>query len=507
MKTIKKVVAVLVAAVMVMAMGITAFAEEATVAAGKGSLTVRVKKDNSNSLLGQTLKLYKLFDLTVSGESGNEKYGYTVNPVYKDILKKVLNLDDTAEDIEYYNAINQKTDAADIKKFAEDLSKEVLIGGESATVEATDIQAEKEYTFSDLDYGYYLVYQTGTSELQSSLTSVWKENNEISLKGSTPTIVKTATPETVEIGEIVTYTVKGKIPNTTGYQDYVYKIHDKLSTGLDFTDVDGVKPSDNNYNVSVTIAGGQPENLTAILSGADKRTMTLELSQWVQTKQDQVGKEFTVTYYAKVNKAAVVTEQNEAKLEFGNEPNHTTMTKPSVAKTPTYPLNINKTNEKNTILPGATFRLFKNLEDANKNQNAIKFDGVEGKYTVAENKTSGNEDVVSGATNVGNGYNLQLNGLKAGDYYLVETKAPDGYNKVSAPIKITITKSTTEDVNGWTLTAEGADVEGNILKVINKAGALLPETGGMGTILFTVIAVILIAGVAISFVVSRRKER
>ena len=42
--------------------------------------------------------------------------------------------------------------------------------------------------------------------------------------------------------------------------------------------------------------------------------------------------------------------------------------------------------------------------------------------------------------------NLKLNGLAAGDYWLVETKAPEGYNGVTAPIKITITKSNDTDV-------------------------------------------------------------
>ena len=71
--------------------------------------------------------------------------------------------------------------------------------------------------------------------------------------------------------------------------------------------------------------------------------MVLDLSEWVRTNQaNNKGKEFTVTYYAKVNKAAVVTEKNSATLEYGNKPGETTKTTPSEAKTPTYPLDILK---------------------------------------------------------------------------------------------------------------------------------------------------------------------
>ena len=77
--------------------------------------------------------------------------------------------------------------------------------------------------------------------------------------------------------------------------------------------------------------------------------------------------------------------------------------------------------------------------------------------------------------------NLQLNGLEAGTYYLVETKAPDGYNKVSGPIKVMINQSTDENEANWTLTAQGAN--GQVLTVKNNTGTILPSTGGTGTII------------------------
>lgn len=98
------------------------------------------------------------------------------------------------------------------------------------------------------------------------------------------------------------------------------------------------------------------------------------------------------------------------------------------------------------------------------------------------------------------------NGLAEGSYWLVETQAPDGYNKLTAPVKITITKSDTTNVDDWTIKQNDGVVDDKIIDIENTTGTLLPETGGMGTVIFTVIAVVMILGIAVSFVISRRKR-
>ena len=88
-----------------------------------------------------------------------------------------------------------------------------------------------------------------------------------------------------------------------------------------------------------------------------------------------------------------------------------------------------------------------------------------------------------------------------------ETKAPEGYSGITAPIKITITKSIDTDVNNWTISKGDGEAETDkIIDIENSAGTILPGTGGMGTILFTVVGVALILVVAASFVISRRKR-
>lgn len=500
MKKVKRMLAVLLAAIMTLAMATTAFAAEAP----KGSLTVRVNQNNT--LEGQTIKVYKLFDLTVSGDN----YAYTVNETYKSAIATALGLQDAATSEELYEKLAKyTTDSAEIQKFADDFTAAALTAGTSETKASPKLGKVTEYKFENLDYGYYLVYQTGTKEIQSSLVSVDKTEVSVSLKGEAPSITKTANAETVEIGQVVTYTITGTIPDTTGYASYVYKIKDTLTTGLDFVkNAQGTAQEDTNYSVTVQIKGGASSTQNAVLSGGDNRTMTLDLSQWIKNNQTSKGSEFTVTYYAKVNANAVVTEKNSASLEYGNDPDSTTTTTPVQEKTPTFPLQIKKFADGVEYLEGATFRIYRSETDAQRNQNAIAVTGSNGSYTVNPVQTGEglSYDMVSASAAVGTGFNLKLNGLAAGDYWIVETDAPDGYNGVTAPIKVTVTVSADNDVNNWTISQNGNAEPDKVIDIENSTGSILPGTGGMGTILFTVIGVALVIAVAGSFVVSRRRR-
>lgn len=287
----------------------------------------------------------------------------------------------------------------------------------------------------------------------------------------------------------------------------MYNIHDTLSNGLDFVnDAAGSAVTGDTVNVTVAFKGADDASTAptkATLSGNGNRTMALDLSAWVKANQANKGKEFTVTYYAKVNKEAVVTEKNSATLEYGNKPGETTTTTPSEAKTPTYPLNINKIKAGTTDdrLAGAKFSLYNSESDATSDTNAIKVTGSNGNYVVDPASTTTEFESVKSIE--GKGYNLHVNGLAAGTYYLVETEAPAGYNKLTAPIKVTITK--TGDTE-WTISKDGTEETDKIIDVENSTGSMLPSTGGMGTIAFTVVAALLVLGVAVSFIRDRKRE-
>ena len=505
-KATKRMIALFLTAIMTLAMAATSFATMTepmpAAATQKGSLIVKVNE--SNTLNGQTIKLYKLFDLSVSGSS----YAYVVNETYKTAIATALGIQDTSTSEELYNKLaNYKNNSAEIQKFADDFTTAALTAGTEATVTAEKLGEVTEHKFEKLDYGYYLVYQTGTKEIQSSLVSVDETETVVNLKGEAPSIEKTADKETVEIGQVVTYTIKGTIPDTTGYEYYVYKIKDTLTNGLDFvTDAQGETLATNPYLVSVKIGDNMATEESAALSGEGNRTMTLDLSTWIKKNQESKGQEFTVTYYAKVNSNAVVTEKNSASLEYGNDPDNTTITTPSEAETPTYPLQIHKfvKGDAEGYLADAKFRLYRTEDDAKGDQNPIAATGDNGEYTV--DPTSKNYDMVSVGTAINNKMNLKLNGLAAGEYWLVETDAPAGYNKLTAPIKVTITKSEDTEVGNWTVNKDDVPEGDKIIDVENSSGAILPETGGMGTVLFTVVAVVMILGVAISFIRSRKIE-
>ena len=510
MKRIKKLAAAMLTAIMMMTMTVTAYA------AGNCTLTVNVKSGEgvpTQTLKDQTINLYKLFDVTTSTSGETTNYAYTVNDTYKDTLAEALGIANTSTNDQFVKAVSGlKTETKDdVQKFANDFTAEALKKSLTATTNSGKLGNVNSYEFTGLDAGYYLVYVTGGKEIQSSLVTVDKDANTVNLKTEAPSITKTADNDTVSIGQVVKYTVTGSIPDTTGYEQYVYKIHDTLSTGLDFVKNATGDALDNASEVNVTVkftdgsvtaAGTAPT--TATLSGEGNRTMKLDLSEWVRDNQANKGKKFTVTYYAKVNANAVVTEKNKATLEYGNNPGDTTTTTPSEAKTPTYPLDILKkksgTDEK---LAGAKFSLYKTKDDADKGQNAITVSGNKGNYVV--DSTSSVTEFESVNDIAGKGCNLRVNGLAEGTYYLVETKAPDGFNKLTAPVVIKITKSSDADVNNWTISKDNANEEDKIIDIENSTGSLLPSTGGAGVIVFAGVAILLVFGVVVSFIRDKRK--
>ena len=523
MKRMKKIMAVLLAAIMTMAMAVTAFADDVATKTTGNTLTVNVKSGEgvpTQTLKDQTINLYKLFDVTESKSGETTNYAYTVNTAdgYKAALVDALTkagktVTINSKDEEFAAAVLAigSNNSTEVQSFANNFTTYALTNSLAATTTSGKITEENKtsYTFDNLAAGYYLVYVTGGKEIQSSLVTVDADTNSVNLKTEAPSIEKTADKTTVNIGDVVKYTVKGSIPDTTGYDQYQYIIHDELSKGLDFVnDAAGAALGEGATTVNVTVAFGEGVKdastapTTAKLDSTNNKKMSLDLSAWVRDNQTNKGKEFTVTYYAKVNKDAVVTEKNNAQLEYGNNPKEATKTTPSEAKTPTYPLDIlkkEKTSKKE--LAGAKFSLYTTEVDAKAGTNAITVSGSDGKYVV--DPTSKNTAFESVASIEGENYNLHVNGLKAGDYWLVETEAPAGYNKLTAPIKVTITK--TGDTE-WTVSKDNAAEEDKIIDVENSTGSLLPSTGGMGTIIFAVIAAILVLGVAVSFIRDKRKN-
>ena len=289
MKRMKKIMAVLLAAIMTMAMAVTALAADVgTKTTGTNKLTVNVKSGEgvpAQTLKDQTINLYKLFDVTESKSGETTNYAYTVNDTYKAALASVLSITETSKDEEFAAKVTGlgANNSVKVQQFANDFTAYALKNSLAATKTSGKITDSKtDYEFTDLAAGYYLVYVTGGKEIQSSLVTVDSPTSTVNLKTEAPSITKTADKETVSIGQVVKYTVTGSIPDTTGYDQYVYKIYDTLTTGLDFVknaDGDALdKVTEANVTIAfkdtdVTAAGTTPTIATLSPSLIEKLTL------------------------------------------------------------------------------------------------------------------------------------------------------------------------------------------------------------------------------------------
>lgn len=511
MKKLKKFMAVLLSVVMVLAMGATVFAETPT----SGTLTVNI---TDGSLKNQKIYLFKLFDYTETDPAT-----YTANANYKAALKEVLS-ETSDDDYDLYAAIAAlgADNATEVQNFANDFTKKIISNGQITGSSPADYQVVtvaddvKTYGIADVAPGYYLVYLGGSVQIQSSLVTV-NGNTTVSLKSETPTPEKTAYDSTgtnevndVQIGDILTYKVTAKIPDISAYDQasYTFTLKDTLSTGLDFVTSDGGTVTDSMF-VSVQVGTDPAAQATATVAG---RTMTLALADTIKNNQDKVGQNLVVTYYAQVNENAVTNNtSNSASLEYTNDPstNGTGESIPDVVTTPTFALNVHKyaKGAESEYLAGAEFQLHKETAEGT----VIKMSGTEdndGNYVVAKDQdTATLETLVTAEKSVSGDWNLQINGLAAGTYYLVETKTPNNEYNLAEPIKIEIiNKAPGSATPSYAIKVDGG-AEIAIAGVENVRGTILPGTGGMGTIIFTVVGVLLICGVAISFVVSRKRSR
>ncbi len=340
---------------------------------------------------------------------------------------------------------------------------------------------------------------------------------ELNLKSEYPSVEKKVdnnTESNAQIGKKVNFTLTSKVPDMTDYDTYYFAFKDTMSKGLTFDE----------NSVTVTIGGTALTTTTdftvtkktdGVANGATE--ITIELLNMKANHANDAGKEIKVTYSATLNKDAVVgTEgnKNEAKVEYQNGPkqdDHGT-SNPSTTTTRTYEIKVHKhafedTANTNSVLAGAKFALSTSkdvptftkgvdsnytLNDAETNTDVVRLVATADGFRVAETNSETGAVTYFTTTN----QVITINGLKAGTYYLHEIEAPEGYNKLTAPVKVTITETTGEDgkVTGVTYKVGEVDQSTNeTVKVENKTGSMLPSTGGMGTIGLTALGVGVVA--------------
>ena len=418
-------------------------------------------------------------------------------------------------------------------------------------------------TVSDLSYGYYLVYDDtdlsgdGTSAVRSAvMLSNVNKDAIITLKANRPQILKQIKKHneeygkgtSVSIGDTVTFKITTVVPSHTLYTDYTYYVEDVMHDGL-VLDVDSIKV----YQNDIELEGDFTLTTTGLSEGVDFKVDFTALMN--DDDKYEIGDELVIIYDAKVTNAiqAQKANQNTAKLTYSNDPTAPTSTGSvsDVANVYSYQFVFTKFAEDahgvltNVRLAGAEFKLFRVVEG--QEDQLITFTTIEKthesteeggqattytQYVVAEGSTGsidtltthnkGEATISLGHLNMGGHLgDVSIFGLAEGTYKLVETKAPDGYVIADKPFKIKIEDQIGELGSVGTLTVTGQyDGEiGNIVntngiaesiltvwaEITNRPGSALPETGGIGTTLFTVLGVILMAG-AVAFFISRKRN-
>lgn len=499
----------------------------ATANAAGGNATLTVSTTDAK-FAGKTVNAYKMFSATVSGDG--QAVSYTLTDEWKPFFKNSTasgltdvtdaNINDKAND--YVSKLTGNALVAFATKasnWAQTKANNITVGA-TATVSADASNSKYTATFTGLDYGYYVVAVPGAtlanaSSQYATLVSVHSTSVTAEIKGNLPTVDKkvqvngTGKDATdAKIGDTLTFTLTSTIPDMSAYSTYTFNFKDTLSKGLTFGQVTSVKVEGANSPLTVNT------DYTVTTPTAPNNTLTVAMKDFKTKQQVNAGKKITVTYTATLNKDAVVGgagNVNSATIQYSNNPstNGTGESEPSKVRVFTYGFTVDKYTgdqytDAATRLAGAKFTL------APKNGDPMSFVQVNAgsatanaEYRVANAGETGTTTI----TTPENG-KVDFQGLKNGEYTLTETEAPAGYNKLASAIGVkvngqndgtdtthaTVTITYNNDNNGSNYDQTASN---GVIPVRNKSGVTLPGTGGMGTIAFTVIGVLVIAlGVA-----------
>lgn len=499
----------------------------ATANAAGGNATLTVSTTDAK-FAGKTVNAYKMFSATVSGDG--QAVSYTLTDEWKPFFKNSTasgltdvtdaNINDKANDY-----VSKLTDnalvafATKASNWAQTKANNITVGA-TATVSADASNSKYTATFTGLDYGYYVVAVPGAtlanaSSQYATLVSVHSTSVTAEIKGNLPTVDKkvqvngTGKDATdAKIGDTLTFTLTSTIPDMSAYSTYTFNFKDTLSKGLTFGQVTSVKVEGANSPLTVNT-----DYTVTTPTASNNNTLTVAMKDFKTKQQVNAGKKITVTYTATLNKDAVVGgagNVNSATIQYSNNPstNGTGESEPSKVRVFTYGFTVDKyTGDKYdntaTRLAGAEFTL------AHKGGTAISFVKVADSatqnavYRVAKADEAGATTTI---TTPANG-KVDFRGLENGEYTLTETKAPAGYNKLASAIGVKVDgQNNGTDTTHATVVIKYDNNNGSVydqtasngvIPVQNKPGVVLPGTGGMGTIAFTVIGVLVIAlGVA-----------
>ena len=504
MKYMKKFMALLAALTLALTMAVPAFAETTT------PKTYTITINNGTG----TYAAYQIFKGDLYGKTlSNIEWGDNVTA---DGQKALGNAAAKAKEI---------TGETEAKAFAVEVAN--YLTGTAGTVTVDDSSGTGEIT--GLAAGYYLIKNTdvGAGEVFTDYILQVVENVEVNPKSGKPTLNKQIRHNDNgewgvvgdnQIGDTVEFRTITTVPNVSGYTQYTYVIHDEMSAGL---------TSNVRSNEDVTIKVNDTTELdkkyyTVTVDKTNKNKFTVEVDVLNAIKDGKMakGNELYTYYTGILNKDAMVydagKQDNKAYLVYSNNPHGATTnsTPVKVVYDWTFKMGVKKVDGADgTPLTDAKFVLSKNEgldlgaigDDGQptKTENLISLiENNDGSYTVAPAGYTGH------VVNVMTAGDITINGLDdATVYYLYETKAPAGYNRLTAAVRFEITATYSDAGDNCTnVTAMvNNDVQESVsVSVRNNKGSTLPSTGGIGTTIFYVIGGGLMAVAAVLLVTKKR---
>lgn len=498
MKYMKKLMTLLAVLTLALAMAVPAFAETTTT-----TYTITINNGTGTYAAYQIFK-GDLYNNTLS----NIEWGDNVTTAGQEALGNAA---------EKAEAITGETEA---KAFASDVAQYL-----------TDPPAGTgKDSITDLAAGYYLIknIDVDTGEVFTDYILQVVKNVTVQPKSGKPTLDKQIKHNETgvwgvvgdnQIGDTVEFRTITTVPNVSGYTQYKYVIYDEMSAGL----TSNVK-NENDVTIKVNDTTELDKNyytVTVDETNANKFTVTVDVLKAIQDNKMLAGNELYTYYTGILNENAKVyndgKQDNKAYLEYSNNPhdNKTTNSTPvKVVYDWTFKMGVKKVDGADgTPLTDAKFVLSK---EKNCDLGAIGDDGQphntenlisliknsDGSYTVAPAGYNGS------VVNVITAGDITINGLDdATVYYLYETKAPAGYNRLTDAVRFEITATYSDAGDNCTsVTATvNNDVQSSVsVNVRNNKGSTLPSTGGIGTTLFYVIGGVLMAVAAVLLVTKKR---